>query len=186
VDPLFLERWTNRSFTGEPITEDELMVLLEAARWAPSAFNIQPWRFVWARRDTAAWPNLLGLLSPFNQNWARHAAALVVLVSDSMDRRDPSAPRALHSHTFDTGAAWAQLGLQAHRSGWSACCMTGLDMKRAREVLNVPADHRVEAAVAVGRAGPQPQLSDSFAQSQVPSDRRPLSETAFEGALPRL
>ena len=80
IDALFLERWSPRAFTGEAIPERQLSSLFEAARWAPSSYNSQPWRFLYARRDTEPWPRFLGLLNEYNQSWARNAAALVILV----------------------------------------------------------------------------------------------------------
>ena len=185
IDPMFTDRWSRRSFTGEPIARAELMSLLSVARLAPSAFNIQPWRFVYAHNGGPSWPRLLGLLSDYNQSWARHAAALVILVSDQYDRRAPEAARPSYSHSFDAGAAWAYLALQAHQAGWSACCMTGFDIERAYQDLAVPGGFRVEAAVAIGRPGPQPALSESFVQRQQPSPRLPLSDLVFEGGFPR-
>src|SRR3954452_1939850 len=86
IDKLFLERWSPRAFTGEPIAEADLAILFEAARWAPSSYNSQPWRFLYARRDTPHWEKFLGLLLPFNQSWARQASALVILVSNALMR----------------------------------------------------------------------------------------------------
>jgi len=86
IDPLFLQRWSPRSFTAAPISEYDLMTILEAARWAPSAFNSQPWRFIYARRDTAHWPKLLGLLTQSNQLWAKNASALI----SALVRQKPS------------------------------------------------------------------------------------------------
>ncbi|WP_298264830.1 nitroreductase family protein, partial [Acidocella sp.] len=89
VEPVFLERWSPRAFTGEAISETELRRMFEAARWAPSSYNSQPWRFVYARRDNAYWDRLLGLLIPFNQSWAKTASALVFAVScETMPGKD--------------------------------------------------------------------------------------------------
>ena len=176
IDPQFLARATQRSFTDEAISEQALLGLLEAARWAPSAFNIQPWRFVYARRGTPAWAPLLGLLTEYNQRWVGHAAALVFLISDSFDRRKPDmAPTPSYSHSFDAGAAWAYLTLQAHKTGWTANCMTGFHVAEAYTVLGVPEGHRVDAAIAIGR----PIAPDET--QKPPSGRRPIAELAFEG-----
>src|SRR5215470_19716615 len=121
IDPLFLQRWSPRAFTAEPISERELFTLFEAARWAPSCFNSQPWRFLYARRGTEHWPRFLGLLSAYNQSWAKNAAALLILVSKTTmlprgaDKEVPSP-----THSLDAGAAWANVALQAVRSGWAA------------------------------------------------------------------
>ena len=73
IDSIFLDRWSPRAFTGEAIPEAELFSLFEAARWAPSSYNSQPWRFIYARRDTPAWERFLGLLIPYNRGWAKDA-----------------------------------------------------------------------------------------------------------------
>ena len=71
IDPMFLERWSPRAFTGEPISETDLLTMLEAARWAASSYNSQPWRFIYARRDTPHWDRFLDLLVPHNQSWVK-------------------------------------------------------------------------------------------------------------------
>ncbi|MCY0387642.1 nitroreductase family protein [Robbsia sp. Bb-Pol-6] len=182
VEPLFLERWSPRAFGPEPIPEEDLLTLFEAARWAPSAYNSQPWRFIYARRDTAAWPRLLGLLNEFNQGWAKNAAALVFILSNSVMRPPGSANDVpARSHSFDAGAAWASLALQATRLGWYTHGMTGVDFDRAFGELGVPAGFRVEAAVAIGRLGDKSQLPEMLQGRETPSMRQPLSDLVFEG-----
>jgi nitroreductase len=182
IDPLFLERWSPRAFTGEAIPERELLTLLEAARWAPSSYNSQPWRFLYARRDTEPWPRFLGLLNEYNQFWARNAAALVILVSKTMmlprgaDKEVPS-----YTHSLDAGAAWANLALQATRSGWAAHGMAGFDVSRTAAELGVPMDYRVEAAIAIGRRGDKSLLPESLRAREEPSGRLPLSQLVCEG-----
>lgn len=185
IDPLFLERWSPRAFTGEPMPEDVLMTMFEAARWAPSSYNSQPWRFLFARRDTPHWPRFLGLLNEHNQAWARDASALVVLVSHSvMLPPGGQHPVPSYSHSLDTGAASAQFALQAARMGWHAHGMVGFDMDRAFAELNVPEGYRVEAAYAVGRLGDKTKLPPALQAREQPNDRRPLTETVFEGGFP--
>ena len=79
IDSTFTRRWSPRSVTGEEISEQELMALFEAARWAPSFFNGQPWRFLYARRNTEHWDRFFGLMGEFNQGWTKDAAALMVV-----------------------------------------------------------------------------------------------------------
>jgi len=182
IDPLFLERWSPRSFTGAPMREYELLTILEAGRWAPSAFNSQPWRFIYARRDTAHWPRLLGLLTQSNQLWAKNASALIILVSKTTvlprgaDKEVPS-----WSHSLDAGAAWCSMALQAQRSGWAAHGMVGFDRERAATELGVPEGYRVEAAIAVGRRGDKALLPESLQAREVPNDRVPLAQLVGEG-----
>ncbi|MDX3809961.1 nitroreductase family protein [Bosea thiooxidans] len=184
IDPLFLERWSPRAFTDEIISEAELKALFEAARWAPSSYNSQPWRFIYARRGTAHWQTLLGLLNEFNQSWAKNAAALVVIVSkETMAVPGKVEEVPSYSHSFDAGAAWANLALQAARLGWQAHGMVGFDRERALSELKVPAGYRVEAAVAIGKPGDKAQLSEALQARETPSQRNPISATAFEGAF---
>ena len=182
IDPLFLERWSPRAFTGEPIPEAELMTLFEAARWAASSYNSQPWRFVYARRDTPHWAPVFGLLNEFNQSWAKYAAAVVILASSStMVPPGKDAPIPSHSHSLDAGAAWTQLALQATRMGWFTHGMVGFDIPRAFAELGFPEGYRVEMAIAIGRKGDKATLPDYLQGREMPSDRKPLSETVFEG-----
>jgi nitroreductase len=182
IDALFLERWSPRAFTDEPIPERELLTLLEAARWAPSSFNSQPWRFLYARRDTAHWLQFLALLNDYNQSWAKNAAALLILVSKTTllprgaDKEVPS-----YTHSLDAGAAWANLALQATRSGWAAHGMAGFDVPRTAAELGVPPDYRVEVAIAIGRPGDKSLLPEALRAREQPSDRLALSQLAWEG-----
>lgn len=182
VDPMFLERWSPRALTGEAMPDADLMKLFDAARWAPSAFNGQPWRFVYAHRDTGDWTRLFEILIPYNQMWVKNASALVFVISDRFRRVEGQPPAPVHSHSFDTGAAWACLALQATRMGWATHGMVGLDMAKAYEVLGIPeADYRVEAAVAIGRKGDVSVLDEPFRSREIPSPRNPVSSFAFEG-----
>jgi flavin reductase (DIM6/NTAB) family NADH-FMN oxidoreductase RutF len=194
VDTLFLHRWSPRAFTAEPIAQAQLLTLLEAARWAPSCFNSQPWRFLHARRDTPHWDKFVGLLTPDNQVWARNAAALVFVVSNTlMKNPKPSAGATTddewvpsYTHSFDAGAAWAQLGLQSTLSGLRAHGIIGIDMARARVELNVPDSFRIEAAIAIGRQASMDTLEDALQKEEHPSVREPISVIALEGGFPPL
>ena len=185
IDKLFLERWSPRAFTGEAMTEAQLMTILEAARWAPSSYNSQPWRFLYALAETPAWNKFLGLLNPFNQSWAKTAGALVIVVSsETMQPPGADKPVPSHSHSFDAGAAWAQMALQATLSGFQAHGMVGFDMPRAATELNVPAGFRVEAAIAIGRMGDKSILPEGLQAREMPSPRLPLSTIALKGGFP--
>ena len=81
INEQFINRWSPRAFTNEPISQETLLSFLEAARWAPSAYNSQPWRFLYARRDTPSWARYLDILNEFNRSWAQHASALVLIIS---------------------------------------------------------------------------------------------------------
>jgi nitroreductase len=182
IDPWFLDRWSPRAFTSEEIPLGDLEILLEAARWAPSSYNSQPWRLLYARRGTPHWERFLGLLNPFNQSWAKNAAVLIIMVS-SETMVPPGADKAVpaYSHSFDAGAAWAQLALQGARLGWYAHAMVGFDHARSATELEVPAGFRVEAAIAIGRKAAASTLPEALAAREKPSPRNPLSAIAFEG-----
>jgi nitroreductase len=181
IDRLFLDRWSPRAMSGEPIGDAELFTLFEAARWAPSSGNSQPWRFLYARRDTAHWPLFFGLLSERNQSWCHQAAALVVLVSRTVQDKTG---RALPTHAYDTGAAWMSLALQGWISGLVVHGMAGFDFARARTSLNIPDEMSVNAMAAIGRPGRVEDLPEIHSSRESPSQRRPLAESVNEGPFP--
>jgi nitroreductase len=180
VDELFLDRWSPRALSGEPVTDDELMTLFEAARWAPSSYNNQPWRILYARRDTEHWDAFFNLMVEGNQAWAKDAAALLLFVSkETFDFNGKPYP----THSFDTGAAWENLALQATMLGLVTHGMQGFDYDRARAELNIPEGFRVEAMVAVGRPGDPASLPERLREREAPSGRKALSEITCEGAF---
>ncbi|MGD0634875.1 MAG: nitroreductase family protein [Beijerinckiaceae bacterium] len=175
VDPIFLERWSPRAFTGESIPEAELLTIFEAARWAPSCNNSQPWRFVYALRDTPDWDVFFDLLTEGNKRWAKDTAVLIIVASKiTMQIPGKDAPVESHSHSFDTGAAWGYLALQASISGWAAHGMMGFDLPRAARTLGIPAGYRVEAAVAIGRKADPATLPEAQRAREVPTGRTPI------------
>jgi nitroreductase len=178
IDSLFLDRWSPRAMTGEPIDEQELLVLFEAAHWAPSSGNSQPWRFLYARRDTEAWPLFFDLLAEGNRTWCHRAAALIVFISRTT--HDQSG-RALVTHSYDTGAAWMSFAYQGWLRGLVVHGMAGFDYARARTVLHVPDDMTVEAMAAVGKPGAKEDLPPQHLQREFPSQRKPLAELVFDG-----
>lgn len=182
VHEMFLSRWSPRAFTGEPMPDALLDGLFEAARWAPSAFNAQPWRFVYAHRGTEDWDRLFDVLIPYNQAWVKNASVLMYVISARFRRAEGHPPAPIHSHAFDTGAAWAYLALQASHIGWAAHGMAGFDLARAYEVLGVDDEqYRVEAAIAVGRPTDAAILDEPYRSREAPSPRNPVSSFAFEG-----
>jgi nitroreductase len=184
VEPMFLQRWSPRAFTGEAMPYDVLMSLFEAAHWAPSAFNGQPWRFVYAHRGTPDWDRLFDVLIPYNQGWVKHASVLMFAVSDRFRRAEGREPAPVYSHSFDTGAAWACLALEASRIGWACHGMSGFDVDKAYEALGVAeAEYRVEAAIAVGRPADKDILDEPYRSREAPSGRNPVASFAFEGRL---
>ena len=186
VDPLFLRRWSPRAFDGSEIAEEDLLTMFEAARWAPSAFNSQPWRFLYACRGGSDWERFLGLLIPWNQGWAKSASALVYILSDTLPFTDRKTgePRSSTTHSFDAGAAWACLALQAARMGYLAHGMSGIQYELARSELRIPERFELEAACAIGRIGDPAQLDEKLRAREFPSDRKSVGEFAFRGGWP--
>ncbi|HOJ59145.1 MAG TPA: nitroreductase family protein [bacterium] len=178
VDDLFINRWSPRAMSGEAISRDELMSLFEAARWAPSSFNNQPWRFLYASRDTPEWNLFFDLLVEFNQSWTKNAAVLVVIVSKK--NFDHNGQPSL-THSFDAGAAWASLALQGFKNGLVVHGMQGFDYDKAKTVLNIPDDYQVEAMAAIGKPGRKEDLPDALRERETPSSRKPLAEIVREG-----
>lgn len=182
IDPQFINRWSPRAFSGESIPETTLLSFIEAARWAPSSFNSQPWRFLYARRDTPNWQRYLNLLGEFNRSWAQHASALVVVISKTTFAPPGSSEeKPALWHSFDTGSAWGFLALQASLAGWHTHGMAGFDRELTRTELKVPADHEIHAVIAIGKQGDKSILSESLQAREVPNARRPLAEIVAEG-----
>jgi nitroreductase len=177
IDPLFTRRWSPRAMSGEPVSREALLTLLEAARWAPSSGNGQPWRFVWALRGTPAFDALFATLAPGNQEWA-HAAGALVLVS-TRTVRDNGKPWG--TARFDAGAAWMSLALQGTLSGLVVHGMAGFDPVQARAAAALPPEVEPQAMVAVGHHGRAEDLPEKQRAIEAPNDRLPLGQVAFEG-----
>ncbi len=164
--------------SGEEISNDELMRLFEAARWAPSSFNAQQWRALYARRGTEHWSTFLGLLVEGNKAWAQNAAVLVLFISRTTFEYNGESSI---THSFDTGAAWENFALQGFHQGFVVHGMEGFDYDRAKTELKIPDGFRVEAMAAVGKPGAKETLPEKLRTKESPNDRRKLSESICEG-----
>ena len=178
IEPIFVKRWSPRSMTGEPISQEEMLSLFEAARWAPSTYNEQEWRFLYARRETTQWPLFFELLMEANRAWCHRAALLSVVVAHKVFSRNGQ-PNPVH--VFDSGAAFENLALQGAAMGLVVHGMAGFDFQQARTVLSVPDDYAVLAMFAVGRPGDPGQLPKELREREVPSTRKPVREIICEG-----
>lgn len=178
VDPLLVHRWSPRAMSGEPIAEHQVLTLLEAARWAPSSYNEQPWRFLYARRDTPHFASFFGVLMEANQVWCKNAAALFVVASKKTFTKNGQ-PNGVNQ--FDAGSAWQNLALQAAAMGLVAHAMAGFDRDKARAALKIPDDFDIPAMIAVGKPGGLETIPESYRGMEQPSPRKPISEWAFEG-----
>lgn len=185
INPIFLERWSARSFPGEPMPEGDLLTMFEAARWAQSASNNQPWRFSYALRTDANWQQYVEFLAEGNQPWSQNAAALVIVASKlKTSPTDGSEPRPIRTHSLDAGAALQAFTLQAAMLGYIAHPMAGIHADKIRAELGIPEEeYMVEAAIAIGRLAPKEMLSERFRGREIQSQRKPLSEIVFKGSF---
>jgi nitroreductase len=180
IDPIFLNRWSPRAMSGESLTDDELMPLFEAARWAPSSYNAQQRRFLYGKRDTPNWKVFFDLLTEGNKVWAKNAAVLVVVISRKNFEHNEKPSR---TNMYDTGAAWENLALQGSLRGLVVHGMQGFDYDKARTALAVPDHYEVCAMIAIGKKGSKEDLPKPVQKMEQPNDRRPLKEIAIEGAF---
>jgi nitroreductase len=178
INPYILNRWSPRSFMEEGLTDQDLMAIFETARWAPSSYNNQPWRFIHAKRDTTDWNRLFSLLEEFNKTWAKKAAALVVIISYKYFEYNG---KFSITHQFDTGAAWDNLAIEASTRGIATHAMEGFDHEKARVDLRIPDDYEVLATIAIGLQRPRESLPTKLRDIEYPSDRKPLDEVVMEG-----
>jgi nitroreductase len=178
IDPLILNRWSPRAMSGEPLTDDELMPLFEAARWAPSSYNGQQRRFLYARRNTKNWAVFFDLLVEGNKAWAKNAAVLVVVIARKNFEYNGQPSR---TSVFDTGAAWENLALEGCRRDLVVHGMQGFDYDKARAALAIPEIYDVCAMIAIGKHGRKEDLPRDLQQLEEPNTRRPLKEIAIEG-----
>ena len=181
IDIAFIERWSPRAFEPVDIPDRHLHTLFEAARWAPSAFNSQPWRFIWSRRGDENWDRFLSLLIPFNAGWAANASLLAFVVSEMRMEAPDGTVTDLNTHAYDAGAAWMQVALQAMKLGYHAHGMSGIDYDRVRTELDVPERFSVDAAFAVGKRTSPDILPEKLRARELPSDRKPLEDICFPG-----
>jgi nitroreductase len=173
LHPLLAERWSPRGFDATHRVDDETVTaLLEAARWAPSANNSQPWRFVVGHRGDDTFAQVLDLLAPFNQVWARSASALVVAVAQTTDETGDPRPWAL----YDTGQAVAAMTMQGEAEGLSLHQMGGFDADGVHHRFGLTDDLTPVVVVAVGRHDPRADLPEPLAARETaPRTREPLS-----------
>ena len=182
INEIFSNRWSPRAMSGQEIDEKTLLTLFEAARWAPSANNNQPWRFIYARRNTNYWDMFFQLLAEGNQVWAKNAAVLIVIISKTtFDNGKPSI-----THSFDAGAAWVSFALQGSLAGLVIHGMQGFDYNKAKEVLGIPEGYAVEAMIAVGKQGKKEDLPDYLQEREFPSSRKTIAELAMEGPFRKI
>lgn len=181
VAPQFPGRWSPRSFTDRALSEAEVMSLLEAARWAPSASNHQPWRLVWARRGEAGFAAIRDALIGNNPLWAGKAAVLFAVASKDTVLNREGVEVANRTSAFDTGAAWMSLALQAQVMGLFAHAMGGFDKDKLAAAVALPPGHTLHCVVAAGEQGASGTLPEPLRERETPSNRKPVSDFAVHG-----
>jgi nitroreductase len=184
VNVQFTARWSPRSYTGKPIDANQVMCMLEAARWAPSSNNAQPWRFAVVLRQDPEWDVLFATLNPNNQVWAAKASALVAVASSHLVTKAAST-EAVHNamHAFDAGAAWAYMAMQAHLMGWDLHGIGGFNKDAGAQVLKLPVEHTLHMLAAVGQRGDPSALPDALRERESPNARRSLRELVGRGSF---
>jgi nitroreductase len=178
IDPSFVRRWSPRAMSGAPVAASEVARLIEAARFAPSSGNGQPWRFVRAMAGTPAFSSFHGLLAAGNQDWSARAGALVLLCGKTT-RRDGVSPARLYM--LDCGAAWMSLALQATAQGLVVHAMEGFDHVKAKEVVRAPSDVEPLIMIAVGMPGNKALLSEAHQGIEAPNARHPQPQFVVDG-----
>ena len=176
IQSLILNRWSPRAMSGEPIKDEELMPLFEAARWAPSSQNSQPWRFIFGKKGTPHWKPLFDLLYPSNQSWAKNAAVLVLMISHKDYNGKTST-----THSFDAGAAWQNLALEGYARGLVIHAMGGFEHQRGKKLCHIPDGFQLEVMIAIGKPGKKENLSLELQKKEAPSMRFPLNKSVMEG-----
>lgn len=176
--PAIAERWSPRSYLPDPVPEEQLMSVLEAGRWASSAYNEQPWVFVVGRKGMPGYDDLLACLVPFNQGWA--GAAPVLIMACYRANNGKGEPNRWAQH--DTGQACSAMAIQAAALGLQAHQMAGFDAAATKERLALPEGVEPIAAIAIGKPGPASALNEQLAARETaPRARKPMAEFVFGG-----
>ncbi|RQS26830.1 MULTISPECIES: nitroreductase family protein [unclassified Burkholderia] len=184
IHELLAGRWSPRAFSDRPISGEQLGSILEAARWAPSSFNMQPWRFLVFDRsqDPGSFQEAFATLVPFNQMWNERVPVLVCVATDTIDAKG----KLNRTASYDAGAAAMALMLQAHALGLAAHAMAGFDIDAFRQKFSVPNDIEILTIIAIGHHGDPAALDDKMRKSEAaPRSRRPLKDLAFNGKYGR-
>lgn len=174
VADLILRRRSLRAFSSAPLTEEQIHALFEAARWAPSSVNEQPWQYIYATQGEALWLIILGTLNEGNRTWAKNAPLLVVsLARTTFSRNGRPNPSAM----YDLGGANATLSLQATSMGLNVHQMGGFDHEGLRSALRIPADVELGVVMALGFPGDPDQLPQALQERErQPRVRRPIGD----------
>ena len=172
IMPEIKERWSPRAFSSKPITQDEILGLIEAASYAPSCFNEQPWRFLVADNEISL-QKMRGVLAQSNQEWANNAPLLIMIVSKktfTLNNKEN------YWHMFDAGTAWGFLSLEAQRRGLITHAMGGFDREKARKEFAIADDYSIITVIAVGHYGQKENLSEDLQNREHPEGRMKIND----------
>jgi len=179
IHDLIRHRWSPRAFDSKPVETEKLRSLFEAARWAPSSYNAQPWYFIVGTKDDPEnYKRVLESLIEFNQGWAKNAPVLALSVAKL--KFDDGKP---NRHAFhDVGQAAANLSLQAEALGLAVHQMAGIEPEKARKLFDIPADYEAVAGIAIGYPGDPASLPEGLRERELaPRQRKPLDSFVFTG-----
>lgn len=181
IHPMFLNRWSPRSFSSQEIAPDVLLRVFEAAGWAPSGGNLQPWRYIIARNEQDKL-KFKSFINEGNWSWCRHAPVLALLAA----QKTRSEHKPNRTAMLDAGASWAYLALEAMHQGLIAHAMGGFQPDQAKEVLAIPEEYECCIVIAIGYRGDKAALPDKDQAREIPSQRRSVTESLFEGTFGKM
>ena len=180
IHPLIKGRWSARAISDAIVSKEELYSLFEAARLAPSSFNGQPWRFIYAKKGSDSFNKLFELMVPFNKSWTHHATYLVLILSRTLFEHNQKPSK---THSFDTGAAWENLALQGSHLNLVVHAIEGFDYQKAKEDFQIPDLYTIEVMVAVGKQANKDVLPPDLQKDEKKRERKPLSALVSENVF---
>jgi nitroreductase len=177
VNEMFSKRWSPRAFTPTPVTDQQLQTVLEAARWSPSCFNAQPWQFITSTPETH--DQFLALLADLNQAWAKNASVIGFIVAEKNFAHNGNSNTFA---SFDCGAAWMAMTLQAQQLGLYTHGMGGINYDEVYKTFNLDVEtHQVVCGFALGSIGDVESLPEAFREKEKPTPRKALSDMWRQG-----
>lgn len=172
IMPEIKTRWSARAISSQPVARDDLLALVEAASFAPSSYNEQPWRYIIAD-DALNLPKMRSVLTDFNQEWANRAPALLLIAAKKLFSHNH---KVNYWHMFDAGTSWGYLSLEAQRRGLIAHAMGGYNREDARRIFSVPDTYDIIAIIAVGYPGELGGLSEKLQKQEHPKTRKRIED----------
>ena len=178
IHPLLNKRWSPRAFMDKPVEEASLQRIFEAARWAPSSYNEQPWRFIVGLKGDTTWDLIFESLAEFNQNWAKMAPVLILNIGKTHSGKTNKPNKVFQ---YDVGQSVAHITFQVMKEGLFMHQMGGFDPSKATKLLNIPNEYQPLTVMAIGHIGKPETLPEDLKVSEIAErDRKPLDEIFFE------